>query len=184
MKLDLRTSLPYLPDISWKQWNTTLKYFADFSGSAEKIAQYDNACFGDEVFNKSEYSTNDECQFLIHDPELDIRYGGYLSYDDIYFTPNLKIGKWIIGRVKSQSHDYLHKGINGILGLGPSSFDNAFKDSWFNQVVMETGIDEVFTLCANGHKEGGGYLMLGGLDMGFIRGDTLWLNYNYHQHYR
>jgi len=60
MKIDLRTSIPYLTDIACKKCNTTQEYFADFSGSAQKIAQYDTSCFGTESGTSGNIMINEE----------------------------------------------------------------------------------------------------------------------------
>ena len=184
MKLDLRTSLPYFPDIICKSWDTYLSYFADFSSSAEKITQYDTSCFGEEVFDQDDHLvTNEECRFVVNDTKIGVEFNGYLSYDTIGFDQNNSIGKWLLGRVKNQSSSFMYRGISGILGLGPSSFDNAFSDSIFNQITKNMNLDAVYSLWSNYNTEGGGYLVLGGVDNSMYSGEISWFEYNTYFYY-
>ena len=166
-------------DIVWKTCNTYQSYFADFSNSADKITQYDTSCFGDVAVDQDDHLiTNEECQFLINDVRTSVNFNGFLSFDTIGFDERYSIGKWLLGRVKHQNQAYLYRGISGILGLGPSSFDNAFSDSILNQIIKSTGIDAVFSMCSNYDTEGGGYLVLGGVDQAMYSGDISWFEYN------
>jgi hypothetical protein len=184
LKLDLRTSVPYLPDISCKTCETSQTYFADFSGSAEKIAQFDTSCFGERGPGHSDYIlSTEECEYFIHDPDTNLTFNGYFSKDDISYAKNYYLGFGLLGRIKHQTEPYVYKGINGILGMGPSSFDNAFSDSFLNQVLATEGIDAVFSLCANSNAEGGGYMVLGGVDKAMYQGDIHWFKYTSYKFY-
>lgn len=89
----------------------------------------------------------------------------------------------MLGRVKRQSQPYMYRGISGILGLGPSSFDNAFSDSILNQIIKSTDIDAVYSMCSNYNTEGGGYLVLGGVDQSMYSGDISWFDYSTYFYY-
>jgi len=110
-------------------------------------------------------------------------YTGFFSYDSVHYDPVHRLGSCLLGRIKYQNKNYVYQGINGILGLGPSSFDNAFSESFLNKVIKYEGIHAVFSMCSDSETEGGGYLMLGGVDEAMYKGDILWFNYNTFRHY-
>ena len=126
---------------------------------------------------------NEEWQYEINDKDIGMVYTGFFSYDSVHYDPVHRLGSCLLGRIKYQNKNYVYQGINGILGLGPSSFDNAFSESFLNKVIKYEGIHAVFSMCSDSETEGGGYLMLGGVDEAMYKGDILWFNYNTFRHY-
>lgn len=83
---------------------------------------------------------------MIEDRNLNVTLNGYFSYDMVRYDSFHRLGPSVVGRIKYQNRNYAYQGINGILGLGPSSFDNAFSDSFMNQIINYDDIDAVFSM--------------------------------------
>jgi hypothetical protein len=116
---------------------------------------------------------NEECQFFHNDINLDIKYNGFLSFDKIGYSETFKLKKQLIARITTQLKEFVYKGISGVLGLGPSSQNNIFTD----------GTEHVFSLCANSQIEGGGYLVIGGIDKSMFKGSIKWIQYHTYKYY-
>ncbi|CAI2364068.1 unnamed protein product [Moneuplotes crassus] len=175
LKLDLTSEIPFVSDISCKTCLMSKKYFADFSNSASKITEYDSLCsiYKDDHSSNGGFIENEECQFFHDNKELEIRYNGFLSKDKVFFSPEYTLGSQTVGRIVSQYKNFIFKGTNGFLGIGPSSYQSLFNPN----------TERVFSLCSNHEKEGGGYLVVGGVDNNMMKGEINWVPYSSYLHY-
>lgn len=175
LKLDLTSDIPFVTDISCKTCFVSNRYFADFSDSASKISEYDSICsvYEDEYSSNGGFIDNEECQFYHNHQELEIRFNGFLSKDKVSFSPEYPLEKQMVGRIFHQNKNFVYKGINGFLGLGPGSYQNLFIK----------GMETVYSLCSNSHVEGGGYLIAGGVDKSMMKGQVNWIPYSSYLHY-
>lgn len=151
------------------------RYFADFSNSASKISEYDSlwSIYKDEYSSDGGFIENEECQFFHDDTDLEIRYNGFLSKDKVFFSPEYTLGSQTVGRIVNQYKNFIFKGTNGFLGIGPSSYQSLFTPS----------TERVFSLWSNTEIEGGGYLIVGGIDTNMMKGEINWVPYSSYINY-
>ena len=116
---------------------------------------------------------NEQCQFFHNDRDLENRFNGFLSKDAISFGKDYSLDKQIVGRILNQNKNLVFQGINGFLGVGPSSYQNLFNSR----------IDTVFSLCSDSGVEGGGYLVIGGIDRKMMKGNINWIQFSSYQYY-